>query len=153
MKKLLLLILICFAQSAFSQNIKKGEIIKIDEPTKETFPQGAVPNEDNNVYNTVGIQVKPEFPGGFDAFNKFIEKNFKIPIEKPDLKGKIYATFIIEKDGSLSNIKILRDIGYETAAEAIRVLKSSPKWTPGKQNDKLLRVLFSVPLVINNPIK
>ncbi|MNL60417.1 Gram-negative bacterial tonB protein [compost metagenome] len=62
-------------------------------------------------------------------------------------------TFIIEKDGSLSDIKVLRDIGHGTGAEAIRVLKMSPKWIPGKQNNNVVRTLFSIPVSVNNFVK
>jgi len=150
MKKLLILILICFAQNIFSQTTKKDNVLIIDELTNEIPPQGTIPNEDNNIYNIAGIDIRPEFPGGKIAFDGFIQKNFKIPKDKPELKGKTYMTFIVEKDGSLSNIKVLRDVGYETGAEAIRVLKMSPKWVPGKQNNKLVRVLFSIPISVNN---
>jgi hypothetical protein len=150
MKKFLILILICFFQNISAQTPKKSDIIKLDEPINKTYPEGDVPNDDYNVYNTAGIDIKPEFPGGIIEFDKFIEKNFKIPDSSPELKGKIYAIFVIEKDGSLSDIKILRDIGFETGAEAIRVLKMSPKWKPGKKNNKLIRVLFSVPIFINS---
>lgn len=103
--------------------------------------------DENPVYNTAGIEVRPEFPGGQEALNKYLKDNYKNP--QKDLKGRVYATFIIEKDGSLTDIKILRDLGYGTGAEAIRVLKESPKWTPGKQNDKVVRVLYSMPIAVN----
>ena len=64
------------------------------------------------------------------------------------LKGKLLVTFIVEKDGSLSNIKINKDLGYGMGDEAIRVLKLSPKWTPGKVNHKLARVEYSLPITI-----
>nr|WP_294779893.1 energy transducer TonB [uncultured Flavobacterium sp.] len=150
MKKILLLLLVvCFAQNTFSQKTKTNDIITIDEPNNQKIPEGAEPNSDYTVYNTAGIDVKPEFPGGRIAFENFIKINFKIPKEKSDLKGKIYTVFVVEKDGSLSDFKILRDLGYETASEAIRVLKKSPKWTPGRHENKLVRVLYSVPLLIN----
>lgn len=58
-------------------------------------------------------------------------------------------TFIIEKDGSLSDIKTIRDLKHGTGDEAIKVLKTSPKWIPGKQNGELVRVLYSIPIPIN----
>lgn len=153
MKKFLLLILICIAQNIFSQNLPplpKAGSYSTEAPVEST-PSKANDNViDNNVYNTSAIDVQPEFPGGSMAFDKFIEKSFKISNTNPELKGKIYATFIIGKDGSLSDIKILRDIGYETGAEAVRVLKTSPKWTPGKLNNKLVRVMYAVPILVNN---
>ena len=70
-------------------------------------------------------------------------------LSKPDIKGKIYTTFIIEKDGSLNDVKILRDCGFGTGQETIRVLKLSPKWIPGKLKNKEVRVLYSLPVIVN----
>ena len=109
----------------------------------------SVVEEDNNIYNTAGIEVKPDFPGGLDKFYKFIGKNFQVP-EEDGLKGKVFVTFVVEKDGSLTDIKVLRDIGYGTGKEAIRVLKSCPRWNPGEQNGKKVRVLYSLPISIQS---
>jgi protein TonB len=109
----------------------------------------AVVEEDNTVYNTAGIEVKPDFPGGMDKFNAFIAKNYQAP-EEEGLKGKIYVTFVVEKDGSLTDIKVLRDIGYGTGKEAIRVLNKCPRWTPGEQNGKKVRCTFSLPISIQS---
>ncbi len=109
----------------------------------------SVVEEDNNIYNTAGIEVKPDFPGGLEKFYKFIGKNFQVP-EEEGLKGKVFVTFVVEKDGSLTDIKVLRDIGYGTGKEAIRVLKSCPRWNPGEQNGKKVRVLYSLPISIQS---
>ena len=109
----------------------------------------SVVEEDNTIYNTAGIEVKPDFPGGLDKFYKFIGKNFQVP-EEDGLKGKVFVTFVVEKDGSLTDIKVLRDIGYGTGKEAIRVLKSCPRWNPGEQNGKKVRVLYSLPISIQS---
>ncbi|NDP28071.1 MAG: energy transducer TonB [Flavobacterium sp.] len=109
----------------------------------------AVVEEDNTVYNTAGIEVKPDFPGGMDKFNAFVAKNYQAP-EEEGLKGKVYVTFVVEKDGSLTDIKVLRDIGYGTGKEAIRVLNKCPKWTPGEQNGKKVRCTFSLPISIQS---
>ncbi|WP_414656053.1 energy transducer TonB [Flavobacterium sp.] len=104
----------------------------------------------NETYSLKGLDVKPEFPGGINEFYKFIAQNYTVPKEKPiDVKGKIYATFIIEKDGLITDVKIIKDLGFNTGNEAIRVLKLSPKWTPGKQNNKDVRVLYTIPMSIN----
>ncbi len=120
------------------------------------FPQNSsvipVIEEENQVYNTAGLEVKPEFAGGKEALDNFIKQNYKNPKDSA-LKGNVYLTFIIEKDGSLSDIKVLRDIGFGTGAEAIRVLKTSPKWIPGKQNNKVVRTLYSLPIPVNNFLK
>jgi hypothetical protein len=92
-------------------------------------------------------ETKPTFPGGMAKFYQFVAENYKIPTQ-PDLNGKVYLTFIVEKDGSLSEIKILRDIGYGTGEEAVRVLKLSPKWIPGTVDNKPVRVEYSLPITI-----
>ncbi|MBC5863666.1 energy transducer TonB [Flavobacterium turcicum] len=101
---------------------------------------------DNTIYNTAGIEVKPDFPGGINKFYKFIGDNYTTPEDAPS--GKVYVTFVVEKDGSLTDVKVARDVGYGTGKEAIRVLKKSPKWSPGIQNGKPVRVLYSIPIVI-----
>ena len=106
-------------------------------------------DSDNTVYSTAGIEVKPEFPGGLDEFYKFFNLNFNTP-KVEGLKGKIYVTFVVEKDGSLTEIKVLRDIGNGTGKEAIRVLQLSPKWKPGEQNGKKVRCTFSLPITIQS---
>jgi hypothetical protein len=102
-----------------------------------------------DVYTTAGITEKPDFPGGIMEFYKFVGNNFKTP-EQPNLKGKVYITFIIEKDGSISDVKNIRDIGFGTGDEAVRVIKSSPKWIPGKMNGEPVRVMYSLPITIQS---
>ncbi|MBE8727122.1 energy transducer TonB [Flavobacterium hungaricum] len=138
MKKFLIVILICFVQNGFSQT---------EEPKRYISDAERAAIEENQIYNTAGIEVKPEFPGGQEALEQFLKDNFKNP--QKDLKGKVYIQFIIERDGTLSDLKILRDLGYGTGAEAIRVLKKSPKWIPGKLKNKTVRVLYALPIVVN----
>jgi protein TonB len=131
-----------------------NETIKGDpdaELTVEPVGNGpaAVVEEDNTVYNTAGIEVKPDFPGGMEKFYKFVGNNYQTP-EEEGLKGKVYVTFVVEKDGSLTDIKVIRDIGFGTGKEAIRVLNKCPKWTPGEQNGKKVRVLYSLPITIQS---
>lgn len=109
----------------------------------------AVVEEDVSVHSLAGIEVKPEFPGGIDKFYGYVGKNYQAP-EEEGLKGKVYVTFVVEKDGSLTDIKVIRDIGYGTGKEAIRVLKSCPRWNPGEQNGKKVRVLYSLPITIQS---
>ena len=109
-------------------------------------------DEFGDVYNTPGITTKPDFPGGIGEFYKFVGTNFNIPIdaEKNKVKGKVYVTFIIELDGRLSNIKIIRDIGYGIGTEVTRVLGVCPNWIPGKMNEKPVRVMYSLPITIQS---
>ncbi len=108
-----------------------------------------VVEEDNSIYNTAGIEVKPDFPGGIQKFYKYIQNNFTPP-DEPGIKGKVFVSFVVEKDGSLTDIKVIRDPGYGTKEEAIRVLKKSPRWVPGEQNGKKVRVLYSLPITIQS---
>lgn len=128
--------------------LSKGapEVIELDTYDSENQ---FVQKGENDVYNTAGITEKPDFPGGIMEFYKFVGNNFKTP-EQPNLKGKVYITFIIEKDGSLSDIKNIRDIGFGTGEEAIRVLKICPKWIPGKLNGVPVRVMYSLPITLQS---
>ena len=95
------------------------------------------------------MEAAPRYGGGLTSFYKYISANFRAP-EEEGFKGKVMVSFIVETDGSLSDIKVLKDIGYGTSQEAIRVLKASPKWIPGKQNGKPVRVAYSLPINIRS---
>lgn len=137
------------------ENKKVGaETIKGDPDAELTVePVGTGPKqvieEDNTVYNMAGIEVKPEFPGGIEKFYKFVGSNYRAP-EEEGLKGRVFVSFTVEKDGSLTDIKVLRDIGYGTGAEAIRVLKKSPRWTPAEQNGRKVRCSYQLPIMIQS---
>lgn len=123
------------------------ETFKVDTFSKKTLVTEKLVGEP---YNSTELTEKPEFPGGMAEFYKFVGKNYTISPEmsKEKIKGKVYVTFIVEKDGSLTDYRILRDIGYGTAEETIRVLKLSPKWIPGKINDEPVRTMYSLPITI-----
>ena len=106
--------------------------------------------ENNEIYNAAGVEVKPEFPGGMKEFYSFIAKNFRAP-DVAGLKGKIILAFVVDKDGSLTDIKVLRDVGFGSSAEAMRVLGLSPKWIPAQQNGQFVRCSFILPINIENP--
>lgn len=138
MKKVLILILISLTQTIFSQKTTRISDLQKDKNGK------VILQDENAIYIPIDIEIKPEFPGGRVKFNHFVDDNYKKSNKRPTLQGKLFATFIIEKDGSLSNIKVLRDIGFGTGDELVRVLKLSPKWKPGKQNNKEVRTLYSL---------
>lgn len=121
--------------------VSAGDLDKGVEPT---------PGEDNGIYNSAGLQVQPEFPGGIAAFLTYVQKNFRIPEVDQDMTARIYVQFVVEKDGTLTGIKILRDPGYGLGKEAERVLKSvKTKWSPGIQNGKPVRASYNLPITIN----
>ncbi|WP_298221546.1 energy transducer TonB [Flavobacterium sp.] len=94
------------------------------------------------------VDVQPEFPGGIENCYTFFYKNFKKP-EVPELIGKIFLGFIVETDGSLTDIRSIKDPGFGTGAEAERVLQLSPKWVPGKKDGKRVRVRYILPIGIH----
>lgn len=102
--------------------------------------------QDDAVYSMVSEQ--PSFPGGMQEMKKFISENRKYPAEAKakDIHGKVIVAFVVERDGSLGDVKIRRGIGYGCDEEAVRLIKSMPKWTPGKQNGKAVRVSMMLPV-------
>lgn len=114
------------------------EEISLDEDENE--------DEDSRIF--VVVEQDPEFPGGMEALYRYLSENLQYPQLAKDngISGMVYVTFVIEKDGSVSNPKILREIGGGCGAEAIRVVKAMPKWIPGKQRGKPVRVQFTLPV-------
>ena len=99
----------------------------------------------------LSVEQEPEFKGGMRQFYQFLAANLNYPeaMIKFNVQGKVFVTMTVEKDGSLTDIKSLRDIGYGSAEEAIRVLKLSPKWQPGYQNGHPVRVRYTLPILFN----
>ncbi|MDA3944206.1 MAG: TonB family protein [Bacteroidetes bacterium] len=94
------------------------------------------------------VESMPEFPGGPAKMMEYIAKNIKYPAmaRESGIQGRVFVNFVVEPDGSVSNVKILRGIGGGCDEEAIRVVKSMPKWTPGRQRGKAVRVSFNLPV-------
>lgn len=105
---------------------------------------------DNKIYNSSEVDVKAYYDGGTAAVVNFVNINFKTPIVNGDkVKGKIYLSFVIEKDGTITDAKVLRDYGYETGKEALRVLNKMHKWIPANHKGKPVRTFESI--VFNTP--
>lgn len=105
-----------------------------------------LPPEDDKVYQVV--EVMPEFPGGQNELLKYLARNIKYPEEsvKNKEEGRVSLTFIVNKDGSISDVKVVRNATPALDAEAIRIVKSMPNWTPGKEKGKDVRVAYTVPV-------
>jgi periplasmic protein TonB len=137
------------------KNLGKEDIKGDKDAPLTVEPPGSGPPQqdvvdDNNIYNSAGIEVKPEYPGGLGKFGLFIKNNYTPP-DEPGLKGQVFVSFVVEKDGTLTDIKVLRDIGYGTGKEAERVLRKSPRWTPAEQNGKKVRCSYQIPIKIETP--
>jgi len=94
------------------------------------------------------VPTSPHFPGGMDAFYKFVAKEFKIP-KGYSGKDKIILTFVVKPDGELEGIKVIKDAGFGTGEEAVRIMKKSPKWNPGLKNGKPVRVQYHLPIQLD----
>lgn len=95
------------------------------------------------------VEVMPQFPGGQIAMLQYLMKNIKYPEQamKEGIQGRVAVRFIVEKDGSISDVKPILSVHPLLNKEAVRVVKSMPKWTPGKQNGKPVRVRFNLPVM------
>jgi outer membrane biosynthesis protein TonB len=111
--------------------LNKVVVMALSNPT--TAPaENSDSNNDDTVYSFVSIETQPSFPGGMKGFYDYLTKNVKYPKEALEnkVKGSVYLSYVVEIDGSLTNIKVDRKLGSGTDEEAVRVLKESPKWTP-----------------------
>ena len=103
-------------------------------------------SEDDDIFTVVDDD--PEFPGGMDSLYRWIDEHIQYPQRalENNIHGIVYVTFTVEPNGSISNPRILRDIGLGCGDEAIRIVKSMPRWKPGKQRGKTVRVQFNLPV-------
>ena len=94
------------------------------------------------------VEVDPEFPGGMEAMMKYLTENIKYPqvAKEQGIQGRVYVSFVVEKDGSVSNVRLLRDIGGGCGEEAVRVVGAMPKWKPGMMKGKAVRVMYNLPI-------
>lgn len=99
----------------------------------------------------VSVQNMPEYPGGINALKAFLATNIEFPetAARVGIEGTVYVYFVVEKDGSVSNIKTLRGINDDCNEEAERVIGLLPKWKPGNQQGKTVRVSFTIPVSFN----
>ncbi|HVV55574.1 MAG TPA: energy transducer TonB [Mucilaginibacter sp.] len=125
------------AQQPVTKTPKYTDSDVIPEPQRDTVPV-------NGLYKSV--EQEPTFPGGWKAFYKFLARNVKYPKSAGDVYGKVFIQFIVEKNGRLSHIHVIRSLGPEFDAEATRVMKLSPKWKAGVQNGRTARVQYAVPI-------
>ena len=97
------------------------------------------------------VEQMPEYPGGMQALFEYLSQNVKYPedAEKQKIEGRVIATFVVETDGTISNVEVVKPVFPSLDAEAIRVLSGMPKWTPGKQSGKVVSVKYTVPISFN----
>lgn len=115
-------------------------------PPAITKPAGLGKAKEEEIFTTV--EQNPEFPGGQTEMYRYIGDNMKYPsaAQRANVSGKVFVKFVVERDGSIGDIQVLKGIGFGCDEEATRVIKSMPKWSPGRQNGRNVRVYFTMPI-------
>jgi periplasmic protein TonB len=132
------------------EEIKQNEVaaVEVEGPTEVVFeePVEAIVEDENKVFMVV--EQQPEFEGGYEAMMNFIRKNMKYPASarRMGIDGTVYVSFVVGKDGSISDVNVLRGISADCDKEAVRVVQMMPKWKAGKQNGKPVFVRFNLPI-------
>jgi len=129
-------------------NSDQGEILKVTqrvetEPVKAEAPK---PEVENKVFDVV--EQMPSYPGGQGALMQFLQSNIKYPVvaQENGVQGRVTISFVVERDGSITDVAVARSVDPSLDREAMRVVKSMPKWIPGKQNGQAVRVKYNVPV-------
>ncbi len=141
---------------AWKPGKQKGEFVKVsytvpinfalNSDSKKEEKQASTEEAGNEVFFVV--EDMPDFPGGEEGLRKFIAASVKYPDDavKEEIQGKVYVSFIVEKDGTVGEAKIARGVDPSLDKEALRVINSLPKWKPGKQRGREVRVSYTVPI-------
>ena len=120
--------------------------VKPNEEKQQT-PAAEVETVQDSIYRV--SDAMPEYPGGPNEMMRYIQENIKYPQSAIDnkIEGRVFVTFVVEKDGSISNAAVLRGIDKECDAEALRVVSSMPKWNPGQHKGEVVRTQFTIPII------
>ena len=131
------------AAVTFDQGSDEGQqVLQLNQKVVDEVPDETA----TKVFDVV--EQMPSFPGGDAALMSFLNKNIKYPViaEENGIQGRVVATFVVERDGSITDVKVIKSVDPSLDKEAVRVLKSMPKWIPGKQNGQSVRVKYTVPV-------
>jgi len=121
-----------------TEEVKDGVVITEQAP---------LPEEAEGVVFTI-VEQMPQYPGGQDGMMRYLGSNIKYPEEASEagIEGVVYVTFVVEKDGAVGEARVLRGIGAGCDEEAVRVVRAMPKWEPGMQRGKPVRVQYNLPI-------
>jgi len=125
----------------------QGQLKRIERYRTGEFQSGECFQEDGSPRGFTRMEQVPEFPGGEAAMKEFIKKNFEYPrkARKNGVEGQVLVSFVVDKTGEVTDIKVIRDIGWGCGQEAVRLLRIMPRWTPGFYDDNPLKVRYSMP--------
>lgn len=131
----------------FEKMFKNGDLLSADRIYSYKSDSTIYPKK--NVPTTESVDVIPEFKGGTEAFYRYLYKSIRYPAQarEQNMQGRVVVSFIVEKDGYLTNFKIVKGIGGGCDEEAMRVLAASPPWTPASIKGKTVRLMYSVPMI------
>ena len=130
-------------------------MMEMPEPEEEEVVRGKMPapvdtirpiNNDEKVLTGV-VEYQPQFPGGIKACEQFIKENLRYPDTGSDVQGRVIVSFMVERDGSLSDIKVVRGLDPAFDEEALRVVKMMPKWSPGATDGKISVMRYTIPII------
>ena len=125
-------------------NDESGEVLKAKEVlvTEPVKPK----EEENKVFDVV--EQMPSFPGGMAALMAYLQKSIKYPpvAEENGIQGRVICTFVVERDGSVTDVRVAKSVDPSLDKEAVRVVSAMPKWIPGKQNGQSVRVKYTLPV-------
>ena len=130
-------------------------MMEMPEPEEEEVVRGKMPapvdtirpiNNDEKVLTGV-VEYQPQFPGGIKACEQFIKENLRYPDTESDVQGRVIVSFMVERDGSLSDIKVVRGLDPAFDEEALRVVKMMPKWSPGATDGKISVMRYTIPII------
>ena len=125
-------------------NDENGEVLKAKEAlvTEPVKPK----EEENKVFDVV--EQMPSFPGGMAALMAYLQKSIKYPpvAEENGIQGRVVCTFVVERDGSVTDVRVAKSVDPSLDKEAVRVVSAMPKWIPGKQNGQSVRVKYTLPV-------
>ena len=149
-----------FQEGAYVEGVKdgiwKGKYLESGNSFEEkyqkgTFIEGELLLQNGEKRQYAKMEEVPVFEGGMGRFFQYVAKTFEYSAEarKKGINGRIVVAFVVEKDGSLTDIKLLQDIGMGTGEEILRVMKGSPKWIPGTQRGIPVRVPYVLPITLN----
>lgn len=149
-----------FEEGKYTEGLKdgvwKGTYEKSKESYEELYDKGKFisgllrsQNGDSTAY--AKEEELPTFKGGMKSFYEFVGRTYKYPpaAQRAGVSGRVMISFVVEKNGTLSSAKVVKDFGYGTGEEALKLIERSPKWIPGYQHGRPVRVVYNLPLVLN----
>ena len=133
--------IVAFAQSSVDA------LGKSSDAAQRVF-DGGVQQPTDSTWDATTVDVLPEFPGGMDGMVNYLKSAIKYPDEEWDagIQGTVHVRFIVGKDGAVRDVTVARGVTQNLDAEAMRAVKAMPKWSPGKQDGKPVKVIFTLPI-------